>query len=349
MRITQLLLSKGFGGGERYFVDLCRSLATAGHQVQAICHRHAVCARVLESESALEMRTVNLFGLWDLLGVLAVRRLVAQFGPDIVHGHLARGAWAGGKAVKGRDVALVANLHNYVKLKYYRGVDLFIPVTRHQETFLRRSGVPAEKSVFIPNFSPLAPVADVKPTIDGPVRFVSYGRMVAKKGFQDLVRAFARVRGSRSDVTLAIGGDGPQRKHLARLAETLGMADQIRFPGWIEDVSALLAEADVFVLPSRLEPFGIVVLEAMSAGVPIVTTRTEGPVEVLDDETAYFAGVASPDSLACAMSRAAADCEGRVQRACNALERYRHRYHHGVVVPQIVGAYERAIDATRPQ
>ncbi len=347
MRVTQLLLSKGFGGAERYFVDLVRFLVRAGHEVQAICHRRSECARVLEGEPGLRLQTVHLLGPWDLLGTRAIARLAREFDPEVVHGHLSRGAWAGGKITSGEGLPLVVNLHNYVKLKYYRHVDLFIPVTRHQERFLHQRGVPAEKITLIPNFSPLPPAEAVRHPRATPLRFLSYGRMVEKKGFPDLLEAFAQICRQGLDVRLVLGGDGPERARIEAFGRALGVADRMDLPGWIEDVGAFLASADVFVLPSRLEPFGIVVLEAMSTGVPIVTTCTEGPAEVLDDDTAYFADIANPSSLAAAMRAAAAEPERRTAKARKALQRYVSSYHDSVVVPRIVDAYRRAVDAAR--
>lgn len=346
MRVTQLLLSKGFGGAERYFVDLVRYLTRAGHEVQAICHRHSDSARALDNEPGLQLQTVNLLGLWDVFGVRTIAGLTRRFDPDVVHGHLSRGAWAGGKVTAGKNgPRLVVNLHNYVKLKYYRQVDLFIPVTRHQQRFLREHGVPEDKVTFIPNFSPLPPVDEVRAAGAGPVQFLSYGRMVEKKGFADLLHAFARIRQQGLDARLVLGGDGAERHKTEALARKLGVAEHLELPGWIEDVGDFLASADVFVLPSRLEPFGIVVLEAMSRGVPIVTTRTEGPTEVLDADTAYFAEIADPASLADAMHAAAVEPEQRTAKARAALHRYRANYHDSVVVPRIIEAYRSAVTA----
>ena len=348
MKVTQLMLGKGFGGAERYFLDLVRYLARAGHEVQAICHQHSVCGRAIEGESEVELCKVNLRGPWDVFGVRRIGRLTREFGPEVIHTHLSRGAWLGGNAIGDRGPPLVANLHNYIKLKRYRRVDLFVPTTRRQEAFLRQEGVAEKRIVFIPNFSSMTPVDAVRRPSRGPVRFLSYGRMVQKKGFPDLLRAFAKACRQGTNGRLVLGGDGPERRRIEALARQLGVADRVEFPGWIEEVSNFLSRADVFVLPSHLEPFGIVLLEAMSMGVPIVTTRTEGPMEVLGPDTAFFADIADSDSLATAMQSAAAQPERRTEKAHRALDRYRMTYHDSVVVPRIVNVYRHVASAAGP-
>ena len=343
MRTTQIILNKGFGGAERYFVDLVRYLARTGHEVQAICRRYSMCGRALQHEAGLELRSVNLFGPWDLPGIRRIGRLVDGFAPDVVHGHLSRGAWVGGRITRGRRPPLVVNMHNYIKFKRYRNVDFFIPTTNSQATFLRKNGIAEEKISLIPNFSSFPPVEEVRQPSRGPVRFSSYGRMVEEKGFQDLLEAFARICRRGLDVRLLLGGDGPERTRIGALCRELEVADRVELPGWIENVGEFLAHADVFVLPSHFEPFGIVVLEAMSMGIPIIATRTDGPMEVLDPDTAYFADIADVDSLATAMHTAAVEPERRINRARTALERYRTTYHDSVVVPRIVDAYRQAV------
>jgi glycogen(starch) synthase len=117
-------------------------------------------------------------------------------------------------------------------------------------------------------------------------RFVlALGRVVPKKGFDLLLEAFARVAPSRPDVGLVIAGDGPARPALERRAAELGLTRQTAFPGVLgrSHVAWAAAAADVFVLPSRVEPFGIVVLEALRAGTPAIVSRHGGAPEIVRD------------------------------------------------------------------
>ncbi|MGC8463307.1 MAG: glycosyltransferase family 4 protein [Acidimicrobiales bacterium] len=111
------------------------------------------------------------------------------------------------------------------------------------------------------------------------------GRVVEKKGFDLLLRAYAAVPPEKRTLDLVVGGDGAAREGLVQLAEDLGVGAQVRFPGRLsrEEVARAMAEAELFVMPSRLEPFGIVVLEAWRAGTAVVATRHGGPPELIAD------------------------------------------------------------------
>jgi len=130
------------------------------------------------------------------------------------------------------------------------------------------------------------PEAGDLPGIDG--RFVlALGRVVDKKGFDLLLQAFSEVASRHPDVDVAIGGDGPALSALRSLAVQLGIADRTRFLGRLSrsEVAVAMSAAELFVMPSRLEPFGIVVLEAWRAGRAVVATSYGGPPEFIDDGT----------------------------------------------------------------
>ncbi|MDC7684612.1 glycosyltransferase [Asticcacaulis sp. BYS171W] len=106
------------------------------------------------------------------------------------------------------------------------------------------------------------------------------GRLHAIKGFDVLLKAAAQLRASGQRFVLKIAGEGPELPALKALAFSLNLDDCVEFCGWA-DPMAFLAGVDLFVVPSRQESFGLVVIEAMAAGVPVVASDTEGPREVL--------------------------------------------------------------------
>jgi len=106
-----------------------------------------------------------------------------------------------------------------------------------------------------------------------------------KKGIDVLLRAFALVRNHKPELRLVLAGDGPLRPRLEDLARSLGIADKVEFlgrQGRIE-VAELLRKCDVFVLPSRSEPFGVVLVEAMACRKPIVATTVGGIPEIIEN------------------------------------------------------------------
>lgn len=144
--------------------------------------------------------------------------------------------------------------------------------------------VPADKLVVIPNG-----VDDEVPSGQMPARarfaapgeplIFHIGRLVPEKGASVLLEAFARLPRGR----LVIAGGGPWEKHLRERAEKLGVGDRVRFAGFVDDATraALFHHADVTVVPSTYEPFGIVALEAMAMGSPVVVSDVGGLAEII--------------------------------------------------------------------
>jgi glycosyltransferase involved in cell wall biosynthesis len=175
------------------------------------------------------------------------------------------------------------------------------------------TGIPADKVVVINN--PLPPASD-RPAQDHPWQaqlaamgdapvIATAGRMVPVKDHKTLLRAFARLVATRP-ARLVLFGDGPLRAELEAESEALGIASQVLFAGYVNDLAAVYSAADLFVLTSTSEGFGNVLVEAMEAGVPVVSTDApHGPREILADGR-YGALVPVGDSgaLAAAMSEA---------------------------------------------
>lgn len=148
----------------------------------------------------------------------------------------------------------------------------------------RRFGLPSGKGRVVHNGVEVA--GDEQPeALDLPFdRFVlALGRVVPKKGFDLLVEAFAKVAAEHPGVGLVIGGEGKARQDLVPLARRLGMEDRMAVPGRLGrgQVAWAMANAQAFVLPSRVEPFGIVVLEALRAGCPVVVSSRGGAPEIV--------------------------------------------------------------------
>jgi glycosyltransferase involved in cell wall biosynthesis len=145
---------------------------------------------------------------------------------------------------------------------------------------------------------------------------------------------------------LWIAGDGPLRQRLEGLAGRLGIADRVRFLGWREDALSLLACADLLVCPSLHEPLGNVVIEAWSAGLPVVATASDGPAGLIEDGVNGIL-VPLPDSpgggalaLARAIERLCED--GRLRARLG--QAGRRAYEAGFTEEAVVARYRRFFD-----
>jgi rhamnosyl/mannosyltransferase len=154
---------------------------------------------------------------------------------------------------------------------------------------------------------------------------LAVGRLVPYKGFEYAIRAMRQVSG-----TLAIVGVGPLEQQLRNLVTSLGLTHKVRFLGRVADVRPYYGAAKVFVLPSisRREAFGIVQLEAMAAGLPLVNTHIDSgvPEVSIHGQTGLTVPPADPDTLAAALQLLLADENQRLKMGQAARSRVRAEY-----------------------
>lgn len=129
------------------------------------------------------------------------------------------------------------------------------------------------------------------------------------------------------DIHAVLAGDGPELPALRARAEALGVARRVEFPGSVSDPWDLLRAADVFVLASEIEGLPLVVLEAMSQGVPVVATDVGGmPEAVVDDETGFLVPVGNASALTAAIARILGDASIATRMRSAALARFARRF-----------------------
>jgi len=297
---------------------------------------------------------------WTIL-----RAAATEFRPDIVHVQCfsANGAYAAWLAHRLR-VSLVLTLQGETVMDdtdiYRRSFSLRLSlrwalraaaaVTGCSRFVLedaeRRFGLAPGRGFVIPNGVELADDA-VAERIDLPFeRFVlGVGRVVEKKGFDLLLNAFRRIAPRHPDVGLVIGGSGPARDGLIQATAEAGLRERVAFPGTLSraQVGWALGAASVFVLPSRVEPFGIVVLEALRAGCPAIVSAHGGATEIVRDGVdGLIVDPTDTNELATAIGRLLSDdsLAGRLAGSGRArvasfnwaviTDRYRNLYRHAV-------------------
>jgi N-acetyl-alpha-D-glucosaminyl L-malate synthase BshA len=161
----------------------------------------------------------------------------------------------------------------------------------------------------------------------------------------DVVRIFARVREAMPCVLVMVG-DGPDRVDAEHEARALGIERDVQFLGKIEAVAPLLARADLFLLPSKSESFGLSALEALASGVPVVGTRAGGIPEVIrDGETGVLCPVGDVEGMAAAAVRILEDRERWLTMSETAAADARARFAQDAVVNQYEQLYARAVGA----
>lgn len=133
-------------------------------------------------------------------------------------------------------------------------------------------------------------------------------RLIEQKGIPYALQAFARIAPDFPAAQLVIAGDGPLRPELEAQAEALGVADRTHFLGWQADPAPIFAALDVFLMPSLWEGFGLVLLEAMAQGLPVIGSAVSAiPEVVIDDETGLLCPARDVNCLARALAALLAD------------------------------------------
>jgi glycosyltransferase involved in cell wall biosynthesis len=279
-RLLQAMAGAQHGGAETFFLRLAVALHRAGEPQRVLIRRDPARAQTLRA-AGVAVAELAFGGVFDLSTRLAFRREIARWRPNIVLTWMSRAT----RLCPRGDFVHVARLGGYYDLKYYRRCDHLIGNTRAVVEYAIAQGWPRERIDYLPNFVPdagavlLAPASDACAARAQAPLAVALGRLHPNKGFDLLLEAVAVTR----EVHLWIAGDGPLRPQLERLAARLGIVDRVRFLGWREDVPALLARADLLVCPSLQEPLGNVVIEAWSAGLPVVATASDGPAALIAD------------------------------------------------------------------
>ena len=172
------------------------------------------------------------------------------------------------------------------------------------------------------------PAPDAAPRT-GCLRVASVGRLHPAKGHDDLLRAVHILIHRGRNVMLRIAGGGTDRDRLYQMIQELDIAGHATLEGPLQesDVRALLDASDVFALASHAEALGVVFMEAMALGVPVIATRTQGAQEVVEDgATGLLVDIKSPDQIAQAIESLLVDTERRTSMAASGLQRVRDRF-----------------------
>lgn len=342
MRILQVCSVTTFGGGERHLVDLSHALADLGHEVYAASVPGSPLWAELSSltgGSTLALSRRNY--VKNLTGLAGFVR--AQ-GIEIVHAHAARdyhlAALAVRLASRGR---LVLTRHALFPLRrinrhLLRGAGRVIAVSQAVAESLRRNGVIESSKITVVHngidtdrFARSVAAAGARGG-DSPLLVGTVGHLALIKGHDLFLRAAALIAARRRGVRFLVVGEdkSPQmghRKFLEGLVAELGLSGSVDMPGWRDDIPRVLSSLTLFVSAARSEPFGLSIVEAMAAGLPVVAAASEGASEIIEDGlSGKLVPVGDPESLAEAINDLLDDPLERSRLGRNAMLAARQRY-----------------------
>ena len=324
-------------GSETFVYDLIKSLNRTGHKNYVLTNRRSLkkerpMRRVfsINDNGFYLKRIIRKLGLisnYIFLDFRQVDKIIDEVKPDIIHAHFGpNGLIMYDYLIKSNsNIPLVISFHGTDVLSlpwnnknYYRllmrmlksGNCYNVTCTKFLKQKLIELGV-SKDNVFITNNSCQFPVIKKYRTSsirlsEKKVVVLSVGRLIKWKGHKYLLEGFSLFNKQHNNSELIIVGEGAEKSYLVKLASTLGISDNVRFLGYIphKSIVDIMKYSDIFIQPSivdtetkQCESFGLTVLEAINAGLPVIVTNTGGLPELIGSESNCYKIVREKDPV----------------------------------------------------
>lgn len=364
-----------YGGSGALATELGIALARRGHEVHFITYQQPFRLPDFVPDVFFHEVDVGRYPLfeyppYDLALAARMHEVVRDHKLDLLHVHYAiphaTSGWIAREMLRdaGSDIVLITTLHGtditivgqdpsfHAITKFSIEKSDHVTAVSHflREETIRAFGCAGHNVEMIPNFvdpdlhdrSRYGRVLGPEIPADVPV-LMHLSNFRPVKRVRDIIKIFARVRQSMP-ATLVMVGDGPDRVFAEEEARSLGVERDVHFYGRINAIAPLLANADLFLLPSQTESFGLSALEALATGVPVVASDTGGlPEVVTDGVTGALHPVGDVEAMAASAVELLSDRD-RWQKASDAAARdARERYSLDAVVSQYEALYKSAI------
>jgi N-acetyl-alpha-D-glucosaminyl L-malate synthase BshA len=363
-----------YGGSGAVATELGLALAERGHEVHFVTYAQpfrlvGLHERVFYHEVEMEDYPLFEHPPYSLALAAALHDAVRREGLDLLHVHyaiphaasayLARQMLQHERPLKivttlhGTDITLLGlhpSFHAITRFSILQSDGISAVSSFLKDETVRDFSVPANRVEVIPNFVDTdvwrrdrEPCHRSKLAPEGQKIVMHVSNFRGVKRVHDVVEVFAKIR-RKVPARLVLVGDGPERPRALKQAADLGLRDDVLFLGRHGSVEELLSCADLFLLPSQSESFGLAALEAMACGAPVVASRAGGlPEVVADGVSGYLLPVGAIEEMAEAGVRILADPEHgkKLSEAARALAV--ERFSSSVIVPRYEALYERVL------
>jgi len=364
--VLHLIDGLTFGGAETLLRDLASGLEKRGYRVTVGYSTPGPFVQEL-AEKGLTLKHIPRLAMIDPIFLFRMVRLMHLDPPQIVHTHLFKSDFHGRLAARLAGVpVVVSTLHNndsWAKNRILgriygttaRFADCLIAVSPEvREYHLDKTGVPANKMMVIENGVDVAAFSGheagakavraefgIAPT--APL-FGIIGRLKPQKDLPTFLLAAAEILRQQPDARFLVVGDGPLREELEAQAKELALFPALIFAGMRKDIPAIMAALDVLVLSSLWEGLPVILLEAMAAARPVVSTAVDGVKSVvIPDDSAILVEPGSPFALAQACVRLASDPALRAKMGQSGLKRVLDVYSLDVMIDRISALYNKLL------
>ncbi|AIL65211.1 GT1 family glycosyltransferase [Rickettsiales bacterium Ac37b] len=277
MLVVNTIFGRRKGDIEQTFIDYTKCLIDLGCNTALLAYKDAPILNVIPKD--IPVHTIPNFGQWDPLVGWKLKNAIQEIKPDVIIAHGNRTNSLLNKTIT--DIPIIGVCHN-INLRQAAEHNPLITVSDELRRTLIKKGHNPNYIYTIPHMVYIPThLTEKNNTWHNPPVIGALGRFVAKKGFTVFLNALNILRNRNIPFKAILGGDGIEMLKLKQLAHELNLENLIEFPGWIEDKNSFFSAIDIFCLPSLHEPVGMVILEAFMHSITVVTSDTDGPMEIV--------------------------------------------------------------------
>lgn len=358
LRVHQVIngIDLADGGAQRVVRDLHDGLLSRG------IDSRLVSLQTCKSDDVPEKTTS--FGLkssYDPRALISLRRYASQVAPeDIVHTHLfpasahvsflsGCGYFKGGRILTEHSTSnrrRNSMLGRMIDDRVYSRFDKVIAISKGVESeLLEARPVVSGSTLVVENGSDMRfDTTTQRQTREAPIRILSIGRLSGVKNYHTALKALARL--DRDRFTYVVLGEGPDRQALEDAVQDLGLGSNVTFKGFVGDIQPELEKADIFLIPSKWEGFGLAAVEAMNASLPVVASDVPGLRDVVSADCGQLVDPSNEVAIADALLWLANDPEQRIAMGRKGFTRS-HNYGKDRFVDNHISLYTDLIKEAR--
>ena len=321
IKLLYIITSLGLGGAEKLLLYYLKNLDKDKYSFYVCCFREKPDDLIPEMSEFAQIINLKVKNKYNPIVIVSILKLIREISPDIIHTHLFQPrVYATIAHIFSKRPVLITQKHSIVNPKKHHFFILFemisiwmndkvIAISESVKKSLKKYElIPENKILVLPNCIDYKKfqnkterkiIHNKKEIVIGTV-----GRLEIEKGIKYLLLAMKIILTRFPSARLEIIGDGSQYKVLKEFSKKLGISNSVIFFGKFANVIPFYDKMDIFVLPSILEGFGIVLLEAMASEVPVIATDVDGIKEVvIDGECGVLVPPKNPEAIANSVTR----------------------------------------------
>jgi glycosyltransferase involved in cell wall biosynthesis len=277
MKIINVTFTTRLGGLEQVFLDYNAALQSKGHDVISILHPKSP---IVPTVIGLLYKIAN-FSKYDLISLFKLKRIVQETKPDIIITHGNRAYYLMKKVAS--NVSVIGVSHNY-SFDFIKNCDYIISVSKDMMKSIINQGYPSNRIFHIPNQIQIPEnYKYTSPKFREPPVIGVIARFERVKGIDVFIEALNVLNELKIAFKVKIAGDGIEYDNIKGLITKFNLTTQVELLGWINDKKSFYDSIDILCVPSRVESFGLIILEGLLHSKPVVVSDLPGPMEIVKD------------------------------------------------------------------